>query len=130
MSRRSVFFPAIANAALRLTEVVVFPTPPFWFTTQRIRPTGALSCLGSGLPNPLIGQLLGMLGDFKRVKQYWFHTKLALTVEVVGKLPLPGFATGGCRFFCHSCAQRKRPQISAAVMTGFGDATGDFNATD
>ena len=32
-SARSVFFFLYANAADRLTEVVVFPTPPFWFTT-------------------------------------------------------------------------------------------------
>jgi hypothetical protein len=32
---RRVFFFFRAIAAARLMEVVVFPTPPFWFATER-----------------------------------------------------------------------------------------------
>src|SRR5688572_15179531 len=34
----SVLSPRRANAAARLTAVVVLPTPPFWLTTARTRP--------------------------------------------------------------------------------------------
>ena len=32
-STSSVFFPSLANAAVRFTLVVVLPTPPFWLAT-------------------------------------------------------------------------------------------------
>src|SRR5688572_25902884 len=39
MSTSSVLRPRRAKAAARFTDVVVFPTPPFWLTTARTRPT-------------------------------------------------------------------------------------------
>src|SRR5512143_4217073 len=36
-STRSVFFSITEREAARLTAVVVFPTPPFWLATVRIR---------------------------------------------------------------------------------------------
>ena len=39
--------PSSASAAPRFTDVVVFPTPPFWFATART--------LGSGLPEAAWG---------------------------------------------------------------------------
>src|SRR5512145_977770 len=36
-STSSVFFSITEREAARLTAVVVFPTPPFWFATVRIR---------------------------------------------------------------------------------------------
>lgn len=39
MSINKVNWPAKASAEARLIEVVVFPTPPFWFATQSVRVT-------------------------------------------------------------------------------------------
>src|SRR5512135_2852967 len=55
-STRSVFFSITEREAARLTAVVVFPTPPFWLATVRIRAnTGppfpgntTLSCITGG----------------------------------------------------------------------------------
>src|SRR3970282_1077003 len=39
-SMRRVFFSATARPADKLTAVVVFPTPPFWFAVAALPPTG------------------------------------------------------------------------------------------
>src|SRR5687768_9507644 len=53
----SVLRPRRAKAAARFTDVVVFPTPPFWLTTARTRPTygwasAVALLLGAAAPPP------------------------------------------------------------------------------
>ena len=40
-SQRRTRFPASVSAAERLTQVVVFPTPPFWLTIAMVFAKGA-----------------------------------------------------------------------------------------
>src|SRR5687767_12127257 len=47
-SMRQTFWPASASAAPRLTVVVVFPTPPFWFINAMIR-VGGVEGVSSGV---------------------------------------------------------------------------------
>jgi hypothetical protein len=44
MSINKVRFPLAAKAAERLIEIVVFPHPPFWFTTAIVLMSGISLC--------------------------------------------------------------------------------------
>ncbi|EMB18432.1 hypothetical protein RE6C_00868 [Rhodopirellula europaea 6C] len=69
-----------------MTDVVVFPTPPFWFTTDKIFATLNASemdeshCRQFRLPTDQgTPWTSGKLGETKLAKQDWFHKKPALT---------------------------------------------------
>src|SRR5688572_4865234 len=47
-STRHTRLPSSASAAPRLTVVVVFPTPPFWFITAMVRMSGRLRGRAAG----------------------------------------------------------------------------------